>query len=350
MRMLSVIFLISFVYSLAFGQEYKDITKDYTLKFPEDFYYKKDYRVQWWYFTGHLIDEKGREFGYELTFFVVGIQKKVYKSKFGLRNIYISHFALADLPENSFYFSDKSDSGAFEFAGAQVDHLDVWIGKNRVKGTMENMRLIASDGDKAIDLTLIPTKPPVLHGGNGYSRKSEESPFIASLYFSYTNLKTEGSLKIGSKIFKVKGKSWFDREISSRGLGQKQAGWDWFSIQLNDNREIMLYLLRNKDGSIDINSSGTFVSNDGNYHHLSKEDFSVTVLTYYRSQKTDARYPSQWEIKIPSENIQLTLVPLIKDQELVTTYSTLNYYWEGTCAVEGTARGRAYVEMTGYTK
>jgi predicted secreted hydrolase len=350
MKRLFIIFLVSFVYSLALGQEYKDITRDYKLQFPKDFYYKKDYRVQWWYFTGHLFDEKGKEFGYELTFFVVGVQKKAYKSKFGLRNIYISHFALTDVKENIFYFSDQSDSGAFDFAGARDDKLNIWVGKNSVKGTMKEMYLSASDGDKALDLTLISTKPIVLHGENGYSRKSEESPLIASFYSSYTNLKTEGSLKIGNKIYKVKGKSWFDREISSRGLGQKQVGWDWFSIQLDDNREIMLYLLRNKDDSIDKNSSGTFVSFDGAYRHLSKEDFSVTVLSHYKSKKTGARYPSQWEIKIPSEKIQLTLFPLIKDQELVTTRSTFNYYWEGTCAVEGTAWGRAYVEMTGYTR
>ncbi len=350
MKRLSVILFISFVYSLAFGQEYKDIARDYTLQFPRDFYYKKDYRVQWWYFTGHLFDEKGREFGYELTFFVVGVQKKAYKSKFGLKNIYISHFALTDVAENTFYFSDNADSGAFDFAGAIDNQLNIWVGKNSVKGTMKEMHLSASDGDKAFDLTLIPTKPVVLHGENGYSRKSEESPLIASFYFSFTNLKTEGSLKIGNKIYRVKGKSWFDREISSRGLGQKQVGWNWFSIQLDNNREIMLYLLRNKDGSIDKNSSGTFVSNDGTYRHLSRDDFSITVLSHYRSKKTGARYPSQWVIKIPTEKIQLRLSPLIEDQELVTTRSTFNYYWEGACTVEGTARGKAYIEMTGYTR
>jgi predicted secreted hydrolase len=350
MKILSVIFLISLLYSLAFGQEYQDITKDYKLQFPKDFYYKKGYRVQWWYFTGHLFDEKGREFGYEFTFFVVGIQKKVYKSKFGLRNIYISHFALTDVKENIFYFSDTSDSGAFDFAGARGDQLNFWVGKNSMKGTMGKIYLSASDRDKALDLILTPTKPVVLHGENGYSRKSEDSPLIASFYFSYTSLQTEGSLKIGNMVFKVKGKSWFDREISSRGLGQKQTGWDWFSIQLDDNREIMFYLLRNKDGSIDKNSSGTFVSSNGTYRHLSKDNFSVTVLAHYRSKKTGARYPSQWEIKIPSENIHLTIVPLIEDQELVTTRSTFNYYWEGTCSVKGTARGKAYVEMTGYTR
>lgn len=350
MKTLSLIFFLFLASSIALSQEYQDITKDYRLKFPEDFYYKKDYRIQWWYFTGHLFDETGREFGYELTFFAVGVQKKTYKSRFGLRNIYISHFAISDVAKNIFLFSDRSDSGAFDFAGARDDHLKVWVGKNIVEGTPGKMHLRASDDNKSLDLILIPTKPVILHGENGYSRKSEESPTLSSFYFSYTNMKTEGSLRIGNKTVIVKGKSWFDREISSRGLGQNRIAWDWFAIKLDDNREIMLYLLRHRDGSIDKNSSGTFIYSNGTYRHLSKDEFDVNVLSYYISRKTRARYPSHWEIKIPSERIQLTLVPLIEDQELITTYSTFNYYWEGACAVEGSVQGRAYVEMTGYTR
>jgi predicted secreted hydrolase len=350
MKMFPVIFLIFFASSVALSQEYQDITKDYRLKFPEDFYFKKDYRVQWWYFTGHLFDQTGREFGYELTFFVVGVQKKAYRSRFGLRNIYISHFALSDVANNIFLFSDRSDSGAFDFAGAREDRLKVWVGKNIVEGIPKRMHLHASDDDKSLDLILIPTKPVILHGENGYSGKSEGSFAPASYYFSYTNMKTKGSLRIGNKTVMVKGKSWFDREILSRGFRQNQIAWDWFSIKLNDNREIMLYLLRHRDGSIDKNSSGTFIYRDGTYRHLPKDEFDVHVLSYYRSRKTHARYPAKWKIKIPSEGMEFTLVPLMEDQELTTAYSTFNYYWEGVCSVEGTVGGRAYVEMTGYKR
>ena len=349
-RIIATVFLITSMHFPSFGKDYRDVTEDYRLKFPRDFYYKKDYKVQWWYFTGHLIDETGREFGYELTFFVVGVQQKTFKSRFGMHNIYISHLAISDVAKKTFYFSDKADSGAFDFAGALDHQLNVWVGKNSLRGTTEKMHLRASDDDKELDLFLIPTKAVVLHGTNGYSRKSEESPLIASYYFSFTNLKTEGSLTIRNKKFKVEGKSWFDREISSRGLGQKEVGWDWFAITLDDNREIMLYLLRNKDGSVDKSSSGTVVYTDGAYRHLSREDFSVAALSHYRSRKTGAQYPSKWEIRIPSERIQLILVPLIEDQELAATHSTLNHYWEGACAVEGAVRGRAYVEMTGHTR
>lgn len=334
--------------SSTFSKEYRDVTEDNKLKFPEDFYYKKEYRVQWWYFTGHLFDEVGREFGYELTFFVVNVQHKDYKSKFGVNRIHVSHFAVSDVAGNGFHFSDKADAGAYGFAGAEDGRLKVWIDKNVLEGAVDKMHLKASDGYKAIDLNLVPAKPVILNGEKGYSRKSGESPLLASFYFSYTDLKTEGKLMMGNRVFDVKGKSWFDREISTMDLGEKLSGWDWFAVQLDNKKEIMLYLLRNKDGSLDPNSSGTFVYPDGKYRCLSKNDFSVKVLAHYESKKTGARYPSRWEIRIPSEDLTIKILPLIMDQEVLAYKTTGNYYWEGACMVEGAAKGRAYVEMTGY--
>lgn len=343
-----ILILLLFLSSSAFSQEYLDVTPDYRVKLPEDFYFKKDYRVQWWYFTGHLFDESRREFGYELTFFVVDVQKRDYKSQFGVNTIYVSHFAISDVENNRFYYCDKADSGAYGFAGAKEDELNVWVVENTLKGTMNKMHIKAFDSSNMIDLELIPSKPVVLNGENGYSRKSEESSLISSIYFSYTNMKTKGILKIGNQSFNVKGKSWFDREISSRSLSDNQEGWDWFAIQLDDGREIMLYMIRNKDGSIDKYSSGTLVYPGGKYRKLSRNDFNLKVLTHYKSKKTKARYPSKWEIRLQSENLILFVTPLIKDQEFLAYGTTGNYYWEGTCEVDGTSKGRAYVEMTGY--
>lgn len=348
MKKFFVIIFILTVYSVSLAQEYLDVTNNYKLQFPKDFYHKKNYKIQWWYFTGHLFDENGREFGYELTFFVVNVQRRTYKSRFGVNNIYISHFAITDVAGNKLYFSDKADTGAYGFAGAEDDRLKVWTGNNVLEGTVDKIHIKASDRDKGIDLQFTPAKPVTLNGEKGYSRKSEESPLMASLYFSYTNLNTAGTVTIGGETFKVKGKSWFDREISSMGLPKNQAGWDWFAIQLDSGKEIMIYLLRKKDGSIDGYSSGTFVYPDGRYRHLSKDDFSVRDLSHYRSEKTGALYPSRWEINIPAEKLVLTITPLVKDQEVLAYSSTGNYYWEGACKVEGTEKGRAYVEMTGY--
>ena len=336
------------LYSLCFGQEFLDVTPGRRLGFPESFYYQEDYRVQWWYFTGHLFDGSGREFGYELTFFVVNVQQRNYRSRFGVRRVYISHFAVSDVAGNTFHFSDNADTGAYGFAGADNDRVRVWVGDNVLEGTLGKMHLKASGADDAIDLQLVPVKPVVLHGKQGYSRKSAVSPSVASYYFSYTDLDTEGELRINNKTFRVRGKSWFDREISTRGLAENQAGWDWFSVQLDDKREIMLYTLRNKDGSADPYSSGTVIYPDGRYRHLAKDDFSVRIQANRKSGKTGARYPSQWEIKVPSEQLAMRITPLIADQEVLAYHTTGNHYWEGACRVEGPAKGRAYVEMTGY--
>jgi len=349
-RFLYIILLFLSFTAYAFGLEFSEVTENSRPKLPDDFYYRKDYRIQWWYLTGHLIDETGREFGYELTFFVVGVQKREYKSRFGVRNIYISHFALSDVKNRIFLSAESADAGVFGFAGAAEKGLEVWVGNNSIKGTQKKMQIRASDKDMGIDLDLLlsPAKPVVLHGDAGYSRKSEESPLIASLYFSNTNLNTQGTLSIGNRTFRVKGKSWFDREISSRGFEAGERGWDWFSIQLKDEREVMLYLIRKKDGSVDRYSSGTLVYKDGSSRHLSLPDFKVTVLSHYRSAKTGAQYPSRWQIAIPSENLSLTVTPLIEDQEFQGSAITGNNYWEGTCSVAGTAVGRAYVELVGY--
>lgn len=328
--------------------EFRGVTPDYQPEFPRDFYFRKDYRVQWWYVTGHLFDNAGREFGYELTFFIVGVQRREFTSVFGVNNIYISHFALSDIQGKEYHFEDKADSGAFAYAGANEKELTVWVGKNMLKGTMERMEISASGREGSLDLLLRPIKPLVLHGERGYSRKSEDSPLNASIYFSYTRLETEGTIRIGAKTFPVKGQSWFDREISTEGLSRNKAGWDWFSLQLEDGREVMLSLIRNRDNSIDKYSSGTVVMKDGRARHLAAGDFHVRVNKHYRSGKTGARYPSAWEIEVPSEGLQLRMTPLMEDQEFIGIGTTGNAYWEGACRVEGTVAGRAYVEMTGY--
>lgn len=339
---------ILLVSTLSFGEEFRDITADQRVTLPQDFFLRRDYRVQWWYFTGHLFDRTGREFGYELTFFVVHVQKRPYTSRFGVNLLYISHFALTDIYGKTFHYSDVSDSGIFDYAGADDKRLKVWVGDNRLEGSIERMRIRASDGHKAIDLALKPLKGVVAHGIDGYSRKSEDSPLVASLYFSYSALATEGTIRIGEQVYAVTGKSWFDREISSRALSGDLAGWDWFAIQLDDGREVMLYLMRKKDGSIDRYSSGTFIYRDGTHRHLTVSEFTVDVLATYRSRKTGANYPIAWRLRIPSEHIDVRIDPFLQDQEFIALHTTGNYYWEGACRVSGSARGRAYVEMTGY--
>jgi len=76
-------------------------------------------------------------------------------------------------------------------------------------------------------------------------------------------MQTEGALTIDGKKAKVRGLTWMDHEFGSNQLHEDQVGWDWFSIQLDNQTELMLYLMRRKDGSTDPYSSGTLVKADG---------------------------------------------------------------------------------------
>jgi predicted secreted hydrolase len=330
------------------GNDFLEVRPGDRVELPRDLYYREGYRVQWWYFTGHLFDDGGREFGYELTFFAVGVQRSRDASKFVLHNVFISHFAISDVKNRKFYYEDQSDRGAFGFAGAAPDRLEVWVAGDRAEGSSQEIRLRARRDSFGLELKLVPLKPAALNGDFGYARKSASSPLAASLYFSYTNLSAKGKVRIGDTVYPVTGSSWFDREIASRRLAETQAGWDWFAVQLDSGSEIMLYMLREKDGTTDPFSSGTIVYRDGTTRRLNAGDFQVTVLAHYNSKKTGARYPSRWMVAIPSEKMELTVEPLMTDQEFLAPYTTWNYYWEGACRVEGSHRGRGYVEMTGY--
>jgi predicted secreted hydrolase len=157
------------------------------------------------------------------------------------------------------------------------------------------------------------------------------------------------------KEFAVRGMSWMDHEFGSNQLRQYQIGWDWFSIQLDKGIELMLYQIRHEDGNIDPHSSGTLIFPNGTYRHLSNKEFQIKVLKQWKSEKSKSIYPSEWKLKVPDHQIELTLSPTVKNQELVTKESTRVTYWEGSVKVEGKyqghpIKGRGYAELTGYAK
>ena len=203
-----------------------------------------------------------------------------------------------------------------------------------------------------LDLQLTPEKPPVIHGKNGVSQKAEGEGY-ASHYYSLTRLATQGRLTYQGRSFQVQGLSWMDHEFSSSQLAPYQTGWDWFSLQLDDGHELMLYVLRHQDGSLDPFSSGTLVDPLGQAQHLELADFTIQVMDTWKSPRSGAVYPGAWKISLPEQGYELEVQPTIPNQELVTSRSTQITYWEGSVKVSGRrhgqpVRGRGYVELTGY--
>ena len=332
----------------------------YEFAFPRDHGSHPQYKTEWWYYTGHLRTGDGRRYGFEVTFFRVGIadpesvgdpSTALGMTRWDLRHIYPAHFAITDVAAKEFRYYEKLNRSSVFTAGATEGRLDVfnegWSARTSADGSW---RLIAKEGKDAIDLVLRSEKAPAVHGENGVSIKAQGAGY-ASHYYSMTRLEATGTVN-GQR---ATGQAWMDHEFGSSALRESQQGWDWFSIQLDNDAELMLYVIRRTDGTPDITSSGSLVTSEGSVIHLRRDQIRITTGAKWKSPKSGATYPVRWRVELPSFNIALDVRPLMHQQELVTHGSTRVTYWEGACDVSGTfggnpVRGDAYVEMTGYDK
>ncbi|MEO6259488.1 MAG: lipocalin-like domain-containing protein [Thermoanaerobaculia bacterium] len=338
---------------IAAAQTFLPARAGYEFSFPRDHGSHNEYQTEWWYYTGHLRTESGKRYGFELTFFRVGVvpPRTIQQTRWDLRNLALAHFALTDIDGKAFRYSEKLNRSSPFTAAASDTHLDVfnegWRATTLPDGSW---RINAFAGRDALELTLASEKPPAIHGENGVSLKASGDGY-ASHYYSMTRMTARGSVN-GQRCT---GLVWMDHEFGSSALRENQRGWDWFAIQLENDIELMVYLIRRDDGTPDSTSSGSLITPDGTVIHLRREDLSIVATGQWTSPKSRAAYPMGWRLVVPKFGISLTLTPVLRDQELMTRSSTQVTYWEGAVDVSGSfrneaAKGEGYVELTGYDK
>jgi predicted secreted hydrolase len=320
--------------------------RDFT--FPTDHGPHPAFRTEWWYYTGNLASAGGRHVGYQLTFFRVALAPAVppRDSAWAARDVYLAHLAVTDTAGGRFHAVQRAARGAAGLAGAAAAPFHVWLedwSAAAVGGDAFPVRLVAAEGEVAVDLVLERGKPPVLHGERGLSRKGAGEG-NASFYYSLTRMPTRGTVRLGGERLAVTGQSWMDREWSTSALGDN-VGWDWFALQLADGREVMFYQLRRPDGAADPLSAGTVVAADGTARPLALADVRLEVLGHWTSPRGGARYPARWRLGIPREGLSLEIVPRLADQE----HPAPLRYWEGAVtARSGALQASGYVELVGY--
>jgi len=330
--------------------------------FPQDHGPHPAFQTEWWYYTGNLQTSDGRRFGYQLTFFRRALlppqRVPTRASAWATSQVYMAHFALSDIGGDNYQAFERLSRGAAGLAGAQGEPFHVWLEDWRVEqieadplacATPCSYRLTAAQGDIRLELRLKDLKGPVLQGDQGYSPKGPK-PGQASYYYSLSRLDSNGTVEVGGQAYPVRGLSWMDHEFSTSALSREQVGWDWFSIQMDDESELMVFQIRRADGSIDPFSSGTLIRPDGTQIHLAREDFNLEVDANWRSEESGATYPAAWKLSVPSLDLRLQIEPQMANQELNLSYA----YWEGAVTVTGSRRGEktvgnGYVELTGYS-
>lgn len=323
------------------------------LSFPRDHGKHPDFQTEWWYFTGNLESKGGDRWGFQLTFFRRCMSREPARkeSAWGVRDLYLAHFAISSVKEREFFHTELISREGPGLAEASADGLNVRIKNWSALKDGDSIRIKANDKGYGVELNMISEKPRILHGESGFSRKGDEEG-QASYYYSFTRLRSEGRLTFNGATYRVSGLSWMDHEFGSSILREDQAGWDWFSLQLDDGTDLMLFHVRNKDGSFE-QPFGTLVGSDGTPADLHGHAITIRQTSTWTSTRTKAVYPSGWAIELPSEGLRLNVTSALLDQELITTKSSRVTYWEGTVNVSGTRNGkkitgRGYAELTGY--
>lgn len=342
-------------------------------EFPGDHGPHPEFRHEWWYVTGNLDSNSGERFGFELTIFRValtppaggavsltdagavgvvpgGASAPSGRSAWRTRQVYAAHFAITDVSRGEFRFAQRYSRDALGLAGAQAQPFRVWLDDWSLgaDSTSPASWTLHADGQGyGLTLEAQPLLQPVLNGEQGLSRKSGEVG-AASYYYSVPRIAVRGRIVRAGVSSDVQGLAWLDREWGSGSLGVRQQGWDWFALQLQDGSAFMFYVLRNRDGTRDLHSAGTWVDSTGRAHALSTDEVLIDVSDHWVSPR-GGRYPSRWRVRIPTVGLDAEVRPVLADQEL----GTKPRYWEGAVDVSGTREGhatagRGYVELVGY--
>jgi predicted secreted hydrolase len=349
------VFCLSFVPASAWADgPWRQASPGFGFEFPRDHASHPDYKIEWWYYTGNLASGDGKRFGYQVTFFRIGVESQPKNpSRWAVRDLFMTHFAITVISASQHRFAERMNRAGVGWAGADSSRYRAWNQDWEAHIDVEgNHQLKAADRDMKLALVLSEGKKPVIHGERGISQKGAAAG-NASHYYSLTRMPTRGTITLGTETYSVEGDSWMDHEFGTSFLEKEQTGWDWFSLQLDDGSDLMLFQLRRSDGSLDRHSSGTWVGVNGQSASLLAGDFTLKPGKTWLSKASGARYPVSWELEVPRHELRLLLSTRVENQELRTEQSTGVTYWEGVIEVQGNrggrpVMGRGYLEMTGY--
>ncbi|TAH47015.1 MAG: carotenoid 1,2-hydratase [Betaproteobacteria bacterium] len=342
------------------------VRPDTVLEFPRDLGAHPEFRTEWWYVTGWVTDEAGVDRGFQVTFFRVrtAIGERS-RSRFAPRQLVLAHAAIADPAVGRLRHAERAERALPPLVGADEGRTRTWVRDWSLDWDGERYRTrIAAEGF-SFELDFVPDGPPLLNGHGGFSQKASD-PKHASHYYSRPQLVVRGDLRLDGERHAVRGRAWLDHEWSSELMPERARGWDWIGINLHEGGSLMAFRMRDADGH-PMWSALTLVEGGRTRRGEGPDAVRFVPLRTWRSPRTGADYPVEWELELPASTAgdrvrRLRLVPLMDDQELDSSRSAGAIYWEGAVRVlaagdasagneiPGPAReiGRGYLEMTGY--
>ncbi len=272
---------------------------------------------EWWYFNTHMIDDQNRRY----TFMLAVLKNGEIFGSLGMldRSVHRSLFTRSPL---TLKYRERVITGEWGRVSQPDPNRFVYDLAFRHPLITMNLRFVAN-------------KLPLAVGGEGYVAMGEAGK---SYYFSLTNMQVSGTGQVSGVSARVRGRGWMDRQWGvwrDRDFDQ----WHWYSIQLTNNVEIVIFDFRKNGESL--TPLCDVVLADGSTRHNLK--FNLRVLGHWTSPETGRTWSSGWQIEIPELEARLMIVPDMQDQEVTDAL------WEGGCRVSGlygggSIWGRAFYE------
>lgn len=313
------------------------------LTFPTDHGPHPEFRIEWWYLTANLTDASGHAYGAQWTLFRQAMAPSTQDSGWATPQVWMGHAGVTSATVHR--SAETFARGGIGQAGVTATPFRAWIDAWEMRGldgfsdiNVAPLAVSASAETFSYRLRLDAEQPLVLQGNAGYSRKSERGQ--ASYYYSQPYFTASGTLAIDGKDIAVTGRAWMDREYSSQPLASDQTGWDWFSLHLPGDEKLMLFRLRQKDGSHYF--AGNWITAEGKSVQLASDAIAMTPMAM--TEIADRKIPTAWRIAIASRGLQIETTPLNARSWMSTSFA----YWEGPVRFSGSHDGEGYLEMTGY--
>jgi predicted secreted hydrolase len=317
---------------------------------------RNDYETEWWYYHGYLQAGEKR-FAFHFAYFRRRTNDVWIGSLLPLRwlgkHARFAHFGLTDFEGRRFWYGHQRS--IFNHSGTLSNKYQAWIHEWSIGASGTTHYLRAALKDVGLHLQFSPLKPPANHQ---HACGLSDEPERPACYWSYPRMEIKGSLTVEGETVDVSGTAWMDRAYGRLALNRVDGhveGWDWFGIQLDDGRELMLYEQPGVNNAMKRSIHATLVDDTGKAEYLNTSDFAFCPQSYWTSPHTGLKYPSSWKISSQSRELSLFIQPWLRIQELDTRGSTCLMYWEGPVEVEGTldgrvAKGRGFVELVGYDR
>lgn len=317
------------------------------LIFPADHGPHPKAAAETWDFAGWLRDAKGREFGFRLSFARLGLRPGPPErpSAWAASAVYRGLFALADGNTGGFHSAERFERAALGLCGFDGAAGRLWLDRWTMRVLPDEpagFTLRAETGGNAVELRLHGLKPAVIP--EGLSGGGNLRAYLQSRLDVAGTATTEGGTRA------VTGSAWLGHAWGRLLPPGGQVALDRLQVQLDDGREVLILRLRRRDGSAEPVDRGLWIGADGRTETLSSRDVQLKATGWWGSPKSRARYPVRWTLRLPSLNAELSLVPLVENQEVEGALRA----WSGAVRVVGTVAGNhpiagvGFVDLSGY--